>query len=259
MLASVHVPDACTLEFGDALVLPQSDMWKELSGKYTRLRDIGGPEFVAMNENVFAAFDDKHDRTVGVVVVACEKQFHKKVDPALEALVQALLSPKNSAFQYMQTMDKSIEVFKKITLATSNDFKNLARTQPPLNDPVLAPIEEAQTARRDFLKCVVNQTKALAMCTIDLADAKAQKDFSVLYHFCNTTATDGAPGYDDAHLHQFYNFAYLRRRAAPYPFVSTHSDSNSRTVCLKLEQGARRYRRNLVNEFMHLQSLRGKS
>ena len=246
MLSSVHVPDACTLEFGDALVLPQGDMWKEVLNKFNRLPELGGEEFVAMNEKAFNDLDAKHDRTLRVVLIACAKQFNDKVDPALAALANALSSPKTSAFQYVQTMDKAIENLKKITLASTNDFKNLARTQPALNDPVLAPIEEAQTARREFLKCVANLTKAIAMSTIDLSEVKTQKDFSTLYHFC-TKETDGAPGYDDAHLNQFYNFAYLRRRAAPDPFVSTHSDSNSITFCSKLEQGARRHMRNLVN------------
>ena len=246
MLASVHVPNVCTLEFGDALVLPQGDNWKEVLVKYKRLEELGGPEFVEMHEKDFTALADKHDETVRVVEIACAKQFNDKVDRPLEELTNALLSPKTSAFQYMQTLDKAINGLKTITLATSNDFKNLARTQPAQSDPVFAPIEEAQTARKDFIKCVTNHTKPLAMFTIDLSEATTQNDFDNLYRFC-TTSTQCGPGYDDAHLPQFYNFAYLRRRAAPDPFVSTHSDSTSRIFCLKLEQGARRHRRNLAN------------
>ena len=199
MMASLFVPTTPQLEFGDMVVMSQGEMWQQVRDKFERLVEIGGPEFVKANSDAFQKLQEKIDAMVAAIQIALTKQWLEKVDPRLDALSQAAAAPKQPAFQYLQALEKALIGIKKISIGSHIDFKHLARSNKTPDSPgddVLAPIEESQTKRKDFLDGVIAHTSKIANSTIDLESEPTQNSVNAMLSFC-TKPSDDHPGYDD--------------------------------------------------------------
>ena len=199
MMASLVVPTTPQLEFGDQIVMSQGEKWQQVMGKYERLEELGGPEFVKANSTAFQELQEKIDAMVAAIQVALTKQFIDKTDARLDSLSQAAAAPKQPAFQYLQNLEKALSGIKKISIGSHVDFKHLARsniTPNSLGDDVLAPIEESQTKRKAFLDGVITHTSKIINSTIDLDSEPTQNSVNAMLGFC-TKPSDDYPGYDD--------------------------------------------------------------
>ena len=199
MMASLVVPTTQQLEFGDQIVMSQGEKWQQVMGKYDRLEELGGPEFVKANSTAFQELQEKIVAMVAAIQVALTKQFIDKTDARLDSLSQAAAAPKQPAFQYLQTLEKALSGIKRISIGSHVDFKHLARsnnTPNSLGDDVLAPIEESQTKRKAFLDGVITHTSKIINSTIDLDSEPTQNSVNAMLGFC-TKPSDDYPGYDD--------------------------------------------------------------